>query len=396
MRWPENKKKLKVALLVESSRAYTRELLKGIAKYVRIHSSWSVEFQEGISAENIPKWFAGRKWNGIITEINNAILAETIKKSAIPVVDLYGDLPNSEFPVVRSDDILIGRIAAEHLIDRGFRRFAFCGISGHRWSDLRLKGFESRVAEAGFPLRIFEKYPTAEVTPGLENEEHGKGFDQKLKTWLRALPKPSGLMACNDARGWQVLACCQDLNLNVPDDLAVIGVDNHEIYCEFSKVALSSVIIDARRIGYEAAELLSRLMANPNRLERVLLIKPTGVAERRSTDALAIADPHLVKATRLIREHACDGLDVPELLQSVRMSRRVLEREFLKVLGRTPKAEILRIRLKRVSELLVESNMKLSSVASEAGFQNTEHMCRMFKKKFGVTPGEFRNKAQLF
>lgn len=385
-----------VALLVESSRSYIREMLMGIAHYVRLHRSWSVEFQEGISIESLPGWFASRKWNGIIAEVNNAAIGREIKKCGVPVVDVNGVLPNLGFPVVRSDDILIGRMAADHLIERGFRQFAFCGFTGTDWSDLRRAGFERRVAESGFPFQAFENPHPSQEPAGSGGDWNVKRSKENLKTWLRSLPKPLGMMACNDSRGWRVLACCRDLNLRVPDELAVIGVDNDEIFCELSTIPLSSVIINARQIGYEAAALLDQLMADNIISKRVPLLKPVTVAERRSTDALAVEDPRLKTATNLIREHACEGLDVTAVLKAVRMSRKAFERQFVTIFGRTPKAEILRVRLKRVSQLLAESNWKLAKVASEAGFQNPEHMCRLFKKKFGITPGQFRNQTARF
>ena len=140
--WRKNRSQHHVALLIESSRSYARELLIGIAKYVRIHGSWSVEFQEGTPIESIPEWFASRRWNGVIAEVNNTVIAKAIRECGAPVVDINGDVPHLDFPVVRSDDTLIGRMAAEHLIDRGFRQFAFCGITGGTWSDLRRSGFE--------------------------------------------------------------------------------------------------------------------------------------------------------------------------------------------------------------------------------------------------------------
>lgn len=394
-RWSKKRRQHHVALLVESSRTYTRELLMGVAKYVRVNGFWSVEFEEGISTETVPAWFGSRKWDGIIAEVNNSVIFQAIQDGGVPVVDVSGDWPGSTFPVVRSDDVLIGRMAAEHLMDRGFRRFAFCGFKEAVWSDLRRSGFERRVSEAGYTCETFDKADSWRNFSDVENDGKEKSLEQNLRNWVRALPKPIGVMACNDARGWQVLASCLDLKVTVPDELAVIGVDNDEIFCEFSKIPLSSVVLNTQQIGYDAAAMLEQLMTGKSLPQPVLMLNPMGVAERRSTDALAVEDPRLMTAARLIREHACQGLDVNALLKEVPMSRRVLERHFVKVLGRTPKAEILRVRLERVCQLLKESDLKLSAIADKAGFQNPEHMCRLFKKKYRVTPGEFRHQATI-
>jgi LacI family transcriptional regulator len=294
------------------------------------------------------------------------------------------------FSTIRSDEITVGRLGAEHLIERGFRRFAFCGFNGTDWSDIRQTGFEQRVAEAGFSCLSFQnpRQPPAKGLP--EYEEHGQRYELELKQWLQSLPKPLGLMTCNDSRGRQVLNCCRELNIAVPDDLAVIGVDRDEIFCELSDLPLSSVILNSQQIGFEAAAMLDRLMARQEVTHHPRSIIPMGVATRRSTDVLAIEDRHIATALRIIREHACEGLDIPTLLQSVPLSRSVLERRFVQILGRSPNEEILRVRLGLACRLLEESDLSLAAVAEKCGFEHAEYFSRLFKKKLGSTPGEFR------
>ena len=384
-----------VALLVETSRSYGRELLMGIAKYVRIHGSWSIDFQEGDPGEELPEWFARRKWDGIIARVKTPSVARAVSKPGAPVVDLYGGLPGLAFHCIRSDDALVGQMAAEHLIDHGFRYFAFCGFNGTDWSDSRRDGFARRLAEAGFACQVFENPRLRRAAPKLEYEEHGVRFEQELKRWLKSLPKPMGLMACSDARGRQVLTCCRDLKVAVPDEVAVIGVDKDEVFCELSDIPLSSVILNAPQIGYEAAALLDRLMAGARPVDRLILVKPRGVAARLSTDVLAIEDTQVVKSLRLIRDRACEGLDVGALLKAVPVSRSVLERRFARIVGHAPKEEILRVRLQRVCQLLADSDIKVTEVAFKAGFENSEYMYRFFKKRLGMTPVEFRDLARL-
>lgn len=201
-------------------------------------------------------------------------------------------------------------------------------------------------------------------------------------------------MACNDSRGRQVLNCCRELGVAVPDALAVIGVDKDKVLCELSSLPLSSVILNAQQIGYEAAALLERLMAGESAPDTPALVNPIGVAERHSTDVLAIADRQIAAALKYIREHACDGVDVEALLKVVPLSRSVLERRFTQILGKSPKTEILRVRLDRVCQLLAESDLSLVDVAGIAGFEHPEYMSRLFRKKMGITPGEFRKQAR--
>ncbi len=383
----------RVALLIESSRSYGRELLMGIAKYVRIHGPWSIEFEEGDPGENLPKWFDRWKWDGIIARVSTPVMAEVIGRCGVPVVDLSGSLPEAGFPRIRSDEELVGRMAAEHLMERGFQNFAFCGYNGTDWSDMRRASFERRVMEGGFSCHAFESPGPLRSYSALEYEEHGERHEEDLMRWLQALPTPCGLMACNDARGRQVLNCCREIGVAVPDEVAVIGVDKDEIFCELSDLPLSSVILNTQQIGFEAATLLARLMAGESAELSSIVVKPMGVLARQSTDVLAIDDRKIALALRYIREHACDGLDVETLLKVVPLSRSVLERRFSQLLGSSPKGEILRIRLDRVCRLLAESDLSLAEVAGKTGFEHPEYMSRLFKSKMGITPGEFRKQT---
>lgn len=383
----------RVALLIESSRSYGRDLLMGIARYVRVHGPWSIEFQEGDPSENIPEWFGRWKWDGIIARVSSREIAGPLLKTGAPVVDLSGMLADSPFPRIRSDEGLVGRMAAEHLLERGFQRFAFCGFKGMDWSDLRCKGFSDRVVEAGFACQVFDDPESQRLLSAGDYEEFGEHHEQALKAWLKSLPKPCGLMASNDSRGRQLLNCCRDVGIAVPDELAVVGVDKDEIFCELSDIPLSSIILNAQQIGYEAAALLARMMAGEKVGDGVTMIQPMGVLARRSTDVLAIEDRHVAEALRFIREHACEGMDVETLLKAVPLSRSVLERRFAKILGTSPKAEILRVRLDRVCRLLAESDLTLAEVADKAGFEHPEYMSRLFKARMGTTPGEYRKQA---
>ena len=380
----------RVALLIESSRSYGRELLMGIAKYVRIHGPWSIEFEEGDPGEQFPKWFGRWKWDGIIARVSTPAMARILSGTGVPVVDLSGSLPEAKFPRIRSDEQAVGRMAAEHLLERGFKNFAFCGFNGTDWSDFRRASFERRVSEAGFTCLAFEKPGPTQSFSISDYEEHGERHERDLKRWLQSLPKPCGLMACNDSRGRQVLNCCREVGVAVPDEVAVIGVDKDEIFCELSDLPLSSVILNTQQIGFEAAALLARLMAGESAEAASILVQPLGVMARQSTDVLAIDDRHIAAALKYIREHACDGIDVESLLKAVPLSRSVLERRFSQILGNSPKAEILRVRLERVCRLLAESDLPLAEVAQKAGFEHPEYMSRLFKKKMGITPGEFR------
>jgi LacI family transcriptional regulator len=380
----------RVALLIESSRAFGRGLLFGVAQYVREHGPWSIFLQERSLGDLSPRWLKNWEGDGIIARVENRPTAEAIRRLGLPAVDLRCLLPDLEFPSARPDDEGIAHLASEHLLERGFRHFAFCGFNGADYSDVRRERFSKRITEAGFQCSIFEDAQGPRHGSTLTYEEYGLKGEDRVARWLRELPRPVGLMACNDIRGQQVLNACRDVGLQVPDEVAVIGVDNDEMLCELSDPPLSSVAPNSKRIGYEAAALLARMMAGRKPPTEPIFVEPEGVITRRSTEVLAIDDRHIANVVRFIREHACEGIDVSDILKVVPLSRSALERRFARTLGRSPKEEILRVRLNRARQLLSETDFPLWTIAEKIGLEHTEYLNVIFKKKTGLTPGQFR------
>lgn len=385
----------RVALLIESSRAYGRQLLLGVARYVRSHGPWSIFLQERGLGDLSPGWLEDWSGDGIIARIESQTMADAIDRLGLPTVDLRNLLPNLNQPSVRTDDFAVARLASDHLMERGFRHFAFCGFDGADYSDIRRDDFARRIRAAGFRCHIFvdPQRPTKATT--LEYEEHGLKYEDLVARWLAQLPKPIGLMACNDIRGQQVLNACRAIGVAVPDDVAVIGVDNDEVLCDLSDPPLTSVMPNAERIGYEASALLDQLMAGQTAPEQPLCIEPSGVITRRSTEVLAVEDRHIAASVRFIREHACEGIDVSDILRVIPLSRSTLERRFVKALGRSPKEEILRVRLNRAKQLLAETDFTLPLIAEKVGFEHPEYLNVIFKKKNGQTPGLFRAESHI-
>jgi LacI family transcriptional regulator len=217
---------------------------------------------------------------------------------------------------------------------------------------------------------------------------------ERIMAWLKALPKPAGVMTCNDYRGQHVLDACVRLDLAVPEEVAVIGVDDEEELCELCEPPLSSVVPNAEMVGYKAAELLDHLMSGGTARQPRLEVPPIEVVTRQSTDVLAIEDPEIAAAVRYIRENACQGAKVEDVLDDVPLSRSILERRFRKYLGHSPQALIRQTRLKRVKQLLIETDLTLAKISALAGFRHQEHMCVLFKKVIGESPGAYRRKVQ--
>jgi LacI family transcriptional regulator len=379
----------RVALLIETSRAYGRGLLQGVIRYLREHGPWSVYIQPHHLGAPAPSWLKNWDGDGILARIEDRRTADLIRRTGLPAVDLRFTVPDSGFPGVGIDNRAVVRLAFQHLRDGGLQRFAFCTVPRRRntWMDLRRDLFEDLVRAAGHPCHVHEGL--ARRGQAAWEEEQGD-----LTAWVSSLPKPVGVMACNDDRGLQVIDACRRAKVRVPDEVAVIGVDDDEILCNLSNPPLSSVDINAPRIGYEAAALLGRMMAGKAAPAQMVLLAPRGVVARASTDVLATADRELAAAVRFLREHACEGLRLKELPSRTALSGRTLERRVYQLLGRSPKEEMMRIRLERAKQLLTETNLPVSSVAEKCGFSEAKYFSHVFHARLGLTPGQYRHNTQ--
>jgi LacI family transcriptional regulator len=373
---------LKVALLVETSNTYARGLLQGIVSYIHEHRPWSLYLAEHSRGERLPSWLGRWKGDGVIARIENASIAATVRKLGAPTVDMSAARLIPSLPWVETDDVAVARIAADHLLERGFRHFAFLSDKRYNWSRGREQNFVRLIQEAGHDCSVHY----CSVGPTQEGEVLAEG----IGAWIAQLPKPLGIMAAYDFLGQQALDACRWRAIHVPDEVAVIGVDNDEVFCALSDPPMSSVILDTHRTGYEAAALLDRMMAGERIHGEGRLFTPLGVAARRSTDALAVEDRDLVQAVRFIREHACEGISLKEVLKGVPMSRRVLESRFQRIVGRTPHAEILRVQLNQVKILLRESGLTMEQIAERTGFTHVEYLSSVFRKKEGMPPSRYR------
>ncbi len=379
-----HKHRLHVALLIETSNAYARGLLHGIHDYSREHGGWSCYLGEQRRGEPAPRWLANWHGDGIIARIENAVIARVVRALGVPAIDVSAARTIPELPYVETDDAAIARLAAEHLLQRGFRHFGFCGDSRFNWSKAREKHFHQEIVAAGFDCQIYHPPDRASAPISWEREQ------ELLGRWLRGLPRPVGIMAAYDIRGREILDVCREIGINVPDEAAVLGVDNDELLCDLADPSLSSIIPDTRRTGYEAARLLDLMMAGHKIDPGAYLIPPLGIATRDSTDVLATDDTDISTAVRFIRSHAAEGINVEDVLRIVPLSRRVLEARFQKLLGRTPHEEITRTRLERVKELLTQTDLSLAAIAHRTGYKHVEYLSVVFKRETGQSPGEYR------
>ncbi len=383
----------RVALLIDASRAYGRGLLEGITTYVQIHGGWSIYLQEDRAlGDPVPHQLGKWKPDGIIARIESRKMIRQIRELNLCTVDVYGTHRLPGIPAFCDDEKAEATLAAEHLLERGFRHFAYCGLSGLAFSERIFRLFKERVRKSGHPVSVFgHNEQTARPTRTLSQATASTlARDPVLLKWLRSLPKPIGLMACNDMRAQHVLRVCADAGIHVPDEIAVIGVDNDQVQCELCRPALTSIEPNTHRIGFEASKILDKMMRGQAVKTSITYIEPIRVVGRKSTDLMAISDPDTVAAIRFIREHACEGINVKDVARQLRMSRSTLERRFEQHLGRPPHGEIMRIRLQRVAELLAQTDFTQEKISRMAGFLHVESMIRSFTRTFGKPPGQYR------
>jgi len=307
------------------------------------------------------------------------------------VVNVSGVLPDLAMPRVMADHEQVGRLAAAHFLDRGLRHFGFFGYTAHAFSIGREAGFRREVLRAGCRVESYLSDDPLHPEPtGLWR------WDDVLQSWLAGLPRPVGVLASHDIQGVQLSEACRRAGLRVPDEVALLGVDDDDLFCEVARPSLSSVALPGERIGYEAARMLEALLAGPRRrtASRTLLLPSPGVVTRQSSDVLAIEDEDVAAAVRFIRAHAHGPLGVSDVLGAVTVSRRSLERRFHAALGRGLGEEIRRVRMEKARGLLSGTEIPIAQVATNSGFSETKHLSTVFRREAGMTPTEFRRRSR--
>ena len=377
----------KIAVLIETSTAYGRGLLRGISRYAVSQSNWSLYLKPSGKDGALSHL---KDWNvdGLLVRVHDRRLADRVLSAGIPAVDLGYAIPDL-FPwKITNDQQQVGQLAAEHLLGCGLKHFAFCGWgpahpTARVWEQARLQSFRKRLAKCGYDAHAYE-------WPQRATERTWSKARKHLAAWLRALPKPVGVMAANDERALELLDAAHSAGLAVPAEIALIGVDNDEVLCEATSPNLSSVALNLEQIGHTGAALLHRLIRGRSYPRRPIHVSPLGVVARASTDVVATDDEIVVTAIRYIHQHIHQRLNVADVLKAVAVSRKTLEVRFSATIGRTPYEEIIRRRILRVKELLIHTDWPLKRIAQQSGFPHLENLHNVFRREVGQTPGGFR------
>ncbi|MBI1934012.1 MAG: DNA-binding transcriptional regulator [Ignavibacteriales bacterium] len=375
----------KVILLLESSRAFGRDLLFGIGKYSRINGPWSFYWEPRGLKSSIPhlsKW----KADGIIMR-NSLIKKELLDLKLPTILALHDTNRPANMPAICTNSESISRLAANHLIDIGLKNFAFCGYDDIEWSNDRKYYFKKIIEEAGFNIFLYNQVTHVKQISWQQEQIN-------MRKWIQSLPKPIGIMACNDDRGQQVLEVCKSLSINVPEEIAVTGVDNDALICDLSDTPLTSVCLNTEQAGYAAAEQLDHMMNEKQKNFNDIIVLGTHIVQRQSTNILAVNDKEVAEAIKFIRNNAKNKIQIKDVVKQTCLGKRSLENRFKKTLHRTINQEIRRVRTEMIKQMLLETNLSISEITSMFDFTSIEHIARYFRKENGQSLIQFRKISQ--
>ncbi|MDD4103226.1 MAG: DNA-binding transcriptional regulator [Kiritimatiellae bacterium] len=380
-----------VALVLSLNKRFDRKVIEGVTRFVHESGHWSVFLEDDPTAK-IPDFRHGH-FDGVIADLDDPRIPRQVAGLAMPVVGIggieSGCALNLTVSTVGTNNHKIAQMAAEYLMRLGLRSFGYCGVPASTidpWNRERQETFERQVTVAGHACAIFK----ARYKPSHSWEQ----LQEAIRAWLDPLPKPVGVLAANDVRARHVLEACRRFGFRVPDDVAVLGVDNDELICDLATPPLSSIVQGTEEIGYRAAKLLDALMRHQAKRVTNILVEPVTIAERASTDLIATTDRVVADALRLIRQQACGGLGVAQVAQGIGVSRSTLDGHFRQVVGRSVHQEILRVQISAARSLLAATDMPLEDIARRAGFCHAQYLAAIFRRECSQTPGEFRRRAR--
>ena len=367
-------------------------MLEGITQYIRETMHWKIFFEDRGLMEKTPSWLKTWRGDGIITRSRNAAFAMELRKKNVPVVELLGD--NKQFPSdILGDYSLTGQMAADHFWERGFRHFAFFCPDDTFWTKQRCNAFQQHLEEYGATCEVC-RFPKTEMKNYRLNAILNR-TDGYLENWLCSLPKPTGLLTAIDLHATYVLEACLNVEIAVPEEIAILGCGNDELHCSLFSPQLSSIDLNSRRIGYEAARLLDAKMNGEPLPKLPIIIPPVGIVTRQSTDIIAIHDADVVQVLSNIRERFSEPIGIQQIIADVGMTRRTLERKFHKHVGRTMERELIRVRLEQAKYLLRETDFKIAAIGPLVGILDPQYFMRFFCRETGITANQYRRQNQI-
>ncbi len=377
-----------VALLIDTATDWGRRMIRGIAQYAQQQGGWDLWLEQRcqFAPGRLPPGWRG---DGIIARVADLAMARHLKRAHGLVVNVStARVPGVSFPTVTADLHAAAKLAIGHLLDQGFRHFAYYAPMNLSFVEDHHHSFVETLAELGYSCALLHSPSAKRPRQGWQRQQ------KKLERWIRDLPKPVAVLTWTGRRGREVIYACRALGLSVPEQVAVLGADDDSLLCETCNPPLSALALTSEQIGFEAAALLDRMLHGAKPPAKPVLIEPTRVIVRQSTDTLAIDDEDVARAIAFIRAHTSQPIQVCDILRAVPVSRRSLDRRFQQVLGRTPADEIRRVHLERAKQLLADTDLPVPKVAAASGFRSREYLARAFKRATGLSPRQYRNRVQ--
>ena len=381
----------RIGLLIERHWHYGRRICEGIAAYSRANGNLALEFPEWNIVDNIK---ARCQYDGLIARIWNPSMAEQLKETRLPIVDVYSGEPSNDFVIVDQNAQLISQLAVRHFIEHHFTRFAFCGYAFQRYSIQRRKSFVHALELNHFHCDIFED-------KSLSVDKYGKKFfgkddyntgirSKRLERWLSRLQKPVAIFCAQDLVALELVKTCYELGINVPREVAVLGVDNDPLLCDFTNPTISSVDPNPFEIGYQAAQALVQWIDDPKHKPKDIKAAPTGLVERMSTQVFPFHEPWMTDALVYIRQNIARNINASEVISFLKLSHTTVEKAFRARLGVSVRQEIAKVRINEAKRLLEKTTLPLAKVCSLSGFSSKAYFTAAFKEATDTTPLEWR------
>lgn len=376
----------RIAILVETSLSSGREILAGISRYLDERPDWSIFLHVGPLGAMAPNSIRDWEGDGIIARVANEEILQLIQSKDLPTVDILGNIQPLPFPLFKSDDRSVGKNIALHFLESGHKSFAFLGLKNEKWSTEREDAYRDEVAAHNHEVQSLhiEQRPSDHLVDKNEFES--------IKKWLKSLANPVAIMVASDQFAPILFEACHQLGLAIPENVSIIGVDNDPPFCNLCRPRLSSLQPDHEKVGYLAAQALSKLMAGETLEKNVVEVDSNIFHRRASSGLIAIEDPSMLTALKYIRENAQDSPSLDTIAQIAGISRSVLQRRFRKQFDRTVGDAILKEKLRIAGEMLRNTKLPLAQVAELSGFNCQEYMNHIFKLHLKTTPKKYRLK----
>lgn len=387
------KNNFRILLLIDFTEEYGRALLRGITRYSKLYGPWSFckmpsFVREKYGTKGILKFAKEWEAQGLIGQLYNDREIDEFIDSGICVIAEDFKERFEKIPNITSDYIRTEAMAAEYFLEKGYMHFAYYGFDEYVWSRERLEGYKLRLAKEKFQPHIFN----------YDSKNNYKLWYFKpspLSEWLKKLPKPIALLACDDNQAIHIVDACNLAGIKIPDEIAVLGVDNDETVCNMANPPISSIYLNTENAGFEVAALMERMILNEKSSYKDIIVDSPTIVTRQSTDIFATKDKYVLDALHFIREHVFERIYVEDIAKHVASSRRALEKKFLTVTGKTIYQEILFRKMEKAAQLLLYTTNPVSEISLDCGFDSQKNFSRIFQKFYSSTPLQYRKKNSV-